>query len=435
MKTSTVNGAQSTFTYGPDGQLVSVQAVSGTSKYVRDANGVILTRTDPTGATTLYLPGQEVTISADKSTVTVQRYYSIDGMTIAMRVNNNNPLLLMSDLHASNEVAVDPVTWTMSRRYLGPFGNVLAAFGSTWQGDHGFLGKSVNATTGLTDMGAREYDPTTGRFTSVDPVLTANDPRAANGYTYADNNPLGFSDPTGLMLPDLRDDGDPGSGPARPQPQAPVEAGSLPTKDYSTRHNLAAIASEQEIEQQVKDAGGDVGGIDLELVVPAGSKKGNGNNGFADITYDDGATIFVWEVKSSGVWWKAQPEAIWYRDHLQAAEGSRRKVVLGWPIGEFPNILYPGDQVWGIAPGAIIYGPQEPPPGRIPWPVDTPVPNPIPIRRAQPLPSDSPGGLGAIGQIPVPGWAAPVAVVGGLALTFMSGGTDLPVFSLLAAFG
>lgn len=202
LQTRTVNGAQATFTYGSDGQLASVQTAAGTSKYVRDADGNILTRTDPSGNTTLYLPGQEITTTPGNGTVTVNRYYALGGITVAAVVNRGNTTFLMSDLHDTNEVAVDPTTWAVTRRYLDPFGNALGAVtGGTWRGDHGFIGKSVNSATALTDVGAREYDPTTGRFTSVDPVTSPNDPLAANGYTYGGNNPLTNADPSGLNYP------------------------------------------------------------------------------------------------------------------------------------------------------------------------------------------------------------------------------------------
>jgi RHS repeat-associated core domain len=55
----------------------------------------------------------------------------------------------------------------------------------------------VTDPTGLTHLGAREYDPIAGRFISVDPVLTPGDPQQLNGYAYADNNPTTFTDPTG----------------------------------------------------------------------------------------------------------------------------------------------------------------------------------------------------------------------------------------------
>ncbi|MFI2206751.1 RHS repeat-associated core domain-containing protein, partial [Streptomyces sp. NPDC020192] len=52
--------------------------------------------------------------------------------------------------------------------------------------------------TGYTDVGARKYDPTLGSFISVDPVFEAANPRELGGYTYAGDNPLANSDPTGL---------------------------------------------------------------------------------------------------------------------------------------------------------------------------------------------------------------------------------------------
>ena len=52
--------------------------------------------------------------------------------------------------------------------------------------------------TGLTHLGAREYDPTLGRFASVDPVMDLTDPQQWNAYSYTNNNPVTFSDPTGF---------------------------------------------------------------------------------------------------------------------------------------------------------------------------------------------------------------------------------------------
>lgn len=69
----------------------------------------------------------------------------------------------------------------------------------TWTDDRGFLDKPTDASTALTIIGAREYDPTTGRFISLDPVLESNSPQQLNGYTYAADNPVTQSDPSGLM--------------------------------------------------------------------------------------------------------------------------------------------------------------------------------------------------------------------------------------------
>lgn len=50
---------------------------------------------------------------------------------------------------------------------------------------------------------SREYDPTTGCFTSVDPVMDMANPQQWRGYTYSHNNPTTYSDPTGLKPADM----------------------------------------------------------------------------------------------------------------------------------------------------------------------------------------------------------------------------------------
>jgi hypothetical protein len=47
---------------------------------------------------------------------------------------------------------------------------------------------------------ARQYDPTTGRFISIDPIIDYNDPQQIHGYSYANNNPTTGSDPDGLKV-------------------------------------------------------------------------------------------------------------------------------------------------------------------------------------------------------------------------------------------
>ncbi|WP_439646864.1 RHS repeat-associated core domain-containing protein, partial [Streptomyces exfoliatus] len=66
-------------------------------------------------------------------------------------------------------------------------------------GTKGFVGGTdETTTTGLVHLGAREYDPTIGRFISVDPILDVTDSQQMNGYNYANNSPVTLSDPDGL---------------------------------------------------------------------------------------------------------------------------------------------------------------------------------------------------------------------------------------------
>ena len=67
------------------------------------------------------------------------------------------------------------------------FGN-----GSTAAGSHGWQGLDQGGE-GLYHAGAREYDPSLGRFISEDPVPSVNQ------YAYAFDSPLVASDPTGMV--------------------------------------------------------------------------------------------------------------------------------------------------------------------------------------------------------------------------------------------
>ncbi len=63
---------------------------------------------------------------------------------------------------------------------------------------YGFTGKEFDDATGLHYFEARYYDSVVGRFVSVDPVQYDK-----NWYLYAENNPLRFVDPTGLVPKDF----------------------------------------------------------------------------------------------------------------------------------------------------------------------------------------------------------------------------------------
>ncbi|KOU67112.1 hypothetical protein ADK55_04495 [Streptomyces sp. WM4235] len=86
---------------------------------------------------------------------------------------------------------------TLSKRYTTPFGAARGTNPTTWPDDKRFLDKPVDANTGLTHIGVREYDPLTGRFLRVDPVLVTDSAQSLGGYGYANNNPVTTSDPSG----------------------------------------------------------------------------------------------------------------------------------------------------------------------------------------------------------------------------------------------
>src|SRR5690606_16592978 len=61
-----------------------------------------------------------------------------------------------------------------------------------------FAGGIHDVDTGFVRFGARDYDPSVGRWTAKDPFLFAG--RQANLYVYANNDPVNFADPEGTIV-------------------------------------------------------------------------------------------------------------------------------------------------------------------------------------------------------------------------------------------
>jgi RHS repeat-associated protein len=180
-------------------RLASVITPRGATSYLYDADGGQLVRRDP-GKVTLYLPNQELTRDTTTGVVTGTRYYTHNGTMVALRAGNTNPQYVVSDLHGTGRVLVDSVSFAVVRRVMDPYGNQIGPVeNGPWPDSRGFLGKPVSVDTGLTDIGARKYDSVTGRFISVDPILDPTNPDQLCGYSYAENNPVTRSDPSGLL--------------------------------------------------------------------------------------------------------------------------------------------------------------------------------------------------------------------------------------------
>jgi RHS repeat-associated protein len=114
-----------------------------------------------------------------------------------VRTNPGTLAWLASDSHGTGELAIDAGTLAATRRKTDPFGNPRGT-PPAWPTTHGYVNGPTDPT-GLTHLGAREYDPGIGRFISVDPILNPANPIQMNGYAYANNNPATASDPDGQI--------------------------------------------------------------------------------------------------------------------------------------------------------------------------------------------------------------------------------------------
>jgi RHS repeat-associated protein len=86
------------------------------------------------------------------------------------------------------------------------FGNVLRDTRPGFQ-PFGFQGGLYDRDTGLVRFGARDYDPTIGRWLTKDPLGFE---AGLNFYAFCGNDPVNRIDPFGLKM-DINLDGDPGS--------------------------------------------------------------------------------------------------------------------------------------------------------------------------------------------------------------------------------
>ncbi|MFE9256304.1 RHS repeat domain-containing protein [Streptomyces sp. NPDC006879] len=200
-------GRDQTLSWDSENQLASVTEFgAAASSYTYDGDGGRLLRKDGQG-TTLYLPGgNELLLRADGKTAGT-RYYEFEGDTVAARTGGQLQFLF-ADHHGTANTAIDATTQVVMHRSLDPFGNERSAVAGaatalSWPGGQGFVNGTKDAT-GLTQLGARAYDPALGRFLSVDPMVDQGDSQRMNAYSYANNNPVTFSDPDGLFFGKLK---------------------------------------------------------------------------------------------------------------------------------------------------------------------------------------------------------------------------------------
>ncbi|WP_246094935.1 ricin-type beta-trefoil lectin domain protein [Streptomyces roseicoloratus] len=169
----------------------------------------------PDGGRLLTIQGKQATLNLGDTSVTVQqggvlvrteRTYSAPGGAVMRYANGTGGDALVAQTTDHQSSAYTEVGLYSGQpvrvRKQDPFGNERAAgtAGQNMQNHRGFTGQTRDDASGFQPLGARLYDPVVGRFLSADPLLDLNDPQQANGYVYAHNNPVTYSDPTGLAI-------------------------------------------------------------------------------------------------------------------------------------------------------------------------------------------------------------------------------------------
>ena len=148
--------------------------------FLYGANGRPVARTDATGAiTTRYVYG----------TAFAPDYLVQGGETF----------VLVTDHVGSVRLVINAATGVIAQRIdYGEFGEIVLDTNPGFQ-PFGYAGGLHDPDTGLVQLGARDYDPRTGHFTTLEPLGFAD---GGNRYVYAAADPINHIDPTGLAWTD-----------------------------------------------------------------------------------------------------------------------------------------------------------------------------------------------------------------------------------------
>lgn len=124
---------------------------------------------------------------------------------VHMEAYDENPQdkrFLHNDHLASRTLETDATGAVLAEHRTTPFGERLDAAGAPLGFGNALIsgfGGHDHEASGFIDMGGRHYDPSIGRFLTVDPLnVQPLNPQSANGYAYVMNDPVTLVDPTGF---------------------------------------------------------------------------------------------------------------------------------------------------------------------------------------------------------------------------------------------
>lgn len=185
----------------PDGRGIAYLLDGGGRRVARQVDGVL-------DAGYLYDDGDTPVALVDPDGRVAQRYVRTDTNAPAFILAGDATYRVVSDRRGSPRVVIDAATGQVVQEIdYDPLGKITRDTNPGFQ-PFGFGGGLADPDTGLVHLGAREYDPATGRFTTPDPSPLAG--AQLNPYVFGDGDPVNRIDPRGLQASPA--DGDPSAG-------------------------------------------------------------------------------------------------------------------------------------------------------------------------------------------------------------------------------
>ena len=208
-----------TYSYKPDGSLRAKTCSDGPTTYDYDAFGNLRQTTLPGGGSVNYtIDGQDARVAKRINGTLFEAFIYGDDIKRVAWLDNNGVLKaqfvfakrphvpdimiaggqtyrLVADRVGSIRLVISSAGTVVQRMDYDEFGAVLYDSAPGFQ-PFGFAGGLADRETHLVRFGARDYDPTTGRWTTIDPLRFHGG--QTNLYTYVGNDPINSLDAEGL---------------------------------------------------------------------------------------------------------------------------------------------------------------------------------------------------------------------------------------------
>jgi len=193
-------GVTQTLDYDHENRLTEVDDGTNTVTFAYDGNGQRVKKVE-NGVTTIYIGNYYEVYDPGGPNEEVTKYYYASGQRIAMR-QGDALYWIHGDHLGSTAITTDDSGVKESELRYYPYGSDRYSWETTPTA-YKFTGQMLDESTGLYFYKARYYDPSLGRFIQADTIVP--DPmnsQQLNRYSYVNNNPLRYIDPSGHCAPD-----------------------------------------------------------------------------------------------------------------------------------------------------------------------------------------------------------------------------------------
>ncbi len=203
-----LNDGAHSYAYDAENKIVKVD---GNSSYIYDGEGKRVRKLIGENIRMIYGISGELLSEYNGTTGAIQKEYIYGANGLTATIESSNTQYLTEDHLGSPRIVTNSSGAVTLRKDFKPFGEEITAgtggrsSGQGWGASSNlrqqFTSYERDTETNLDYAKARMFGSGVGRFTSPDPLLSSGrveNPQTWNRYAYVLNNPMKFTDPTGL---------------------------------------------------------------------------------------------------------------------------------------------------------------------------------------------------------------------------------------------